>query len=74
MGSRTVSYTHLDVYKRQLLYQVPVPATLGNFASPPSVNTAQMSNKGIDIQVINKGRIKGDLTYEVNVTAGIRCV
>lgn len=64
----------LDVWKkdtRDLLYQVPVPATLGNFASPPSVNTAQMSNKGIDIQVINKGRIKGDLTYEVNVTAGI---
>lgn len=64
----------LDFWKkdtRDLLYQVPVPATLGVYASAPSVNTAQMSNKGIDIQLINKGRIKGDLTYEVNVTAGI---
>ncbi len=64
----------LDLWKkdtRDLLYQVPVPATLGVYASAPSVNTARMSNKGIDIQLINKGRIKGDLSYELNVTAGI---
>ncbi len=64
----------LDLWKkdtRDLLYQVPVTATLGTYAAPPSVNTANMLNKGIDIQVINKGRIKGDLTYELNVTAGI---
>ncbi len=56
---------------RDLLYQVPVPATLGYYANAPSVNTASMSNKGIDLQIITRGRVKGDLTYELNVTAGL---
>jgi hypothetical protein len=29
-----------------------------------------MQNKGLDIQVINRGKIAGDLKYELNVTAG----
>lgn len=63
----------LDLWQkdtRDLLFQVPVTATLGDYASPPSVNTGSMSNKGIDIQVITRGKIKGDLTYELNVTGG----
>jgi TonB-linked SusC/RagA family outer membrane protein len=64
----------LDLWKkdtRDLLFQVPVTSTLGVYASPPSVNTGSMSNKGIDIQVITRGKIKGELGYEVNVTAGL---
>ena len=64
----------LDLWKKvtdDLLYQVPVTSLLGPFASAPSVNTASMLNQGIDIQVITRGRIKGDLSYELNVTAGL---
>ncbi len=64
----------LDLWRKDtkdLLYQVPVTSTLGYRAAEPSVNTASMLNQGIDIQLINKGRIKGDLSYELNVTAGI---
>lgn len=64
----------LDVWKKvtdDLLYQVPVTSLLGPNASAPSVNTASMLNQGIDIQLITRGRIKGDLSYELNLTAGI---
>jgi TonB-dependent starch-binding outer membrane protein SusC len=51
-----------------LLYQVPLPAGVGPSASAPSVNIANMSNKGLDVQLINKGKISSDFGYEVNVT------
>lgn len=63
----------LDVWKkdtRDLLVEVPVSATLGYRANVPSVNTANMLNQGIDIQIITKGRVRGDLTYELNLTGG----
>ncbi len=63
----------VDVWQKDtkdLLFQVPIPATNGPSASPPSVNIGKMSNKGVDIQVISRGKIAGDLKYEVNVTAG----
>jgi TonB-linked SusC/RagA family outer membrane protein len=63
----------LDVWSKQtrdLLFQVPIPATNGVNAAPPTVNIGQMSNKGIDIQVINRGKIAGKLDYELNVTGG----
>jgi len=53
---------------KDLLYQLPITATAGFQASPPSVNVGQMVNKGIDIQVINRGKITSDLGYDVNVT------
>ncbi|MDH5602356.1 MAG: SusC/RagA family TonB-linked outer membrane protein, partial [Cyclobacteriaceae bacterium] len=59
-----------DLWKidtRDLLFVVPVSATAGE-ASAPSVNVGQMLNKGIDIQIINKGDISADLGYEVNLT------
>ena len=63
----------LDLWRkdtRDLLFQVPVTATLGPYASPPSVNTAEMTNQGIDIQIITRGKIVGDLDYELNLTGG----
>ena len=53
---------------KDLLYQLPITATAGFQASAPSVNIGTMLNKGIDIQVINRGKITSDLGYELNVT------
>lgn len=64
----------LDVWNkktRDLLLQVPIAATNGVDAAPPAVNIAEMLNAGVDIQVITRGNIVGDLKYELNVTAGI---
>jgi TonB-dependent starch-binding outer membrane protein SusC len=62
-----------DVWQKNtedLLFQVPIVATNGPYASAPSVNIGKMSNRGIDIQVISRGRIKRDITYEVTVNGG----
>ena len=61
----------LDLWQKDtkdLLYQLPITATAGFQAAAPSVNIGQMVNKGIDIQVINRGKISGDLGYELNLT------
>ncbi|WP_128544167.1 SusC/RagA family TonB-linked outer membrane protein [Larkinella soli] len=63
----------LDLWQKDtkdLLFQVPVTATLGYRASAPSVNVGKMTNKGIDIQIINRGKITGDLAYEATLTGG----
>ena len=64
----------LDVWNKKtkdLLLQVPIAATNGVDAAPPSVNIAEMLNAGVDIQVITRGNLVGDLKYELNVTGGI---
>lgn len=64
----------LDIWQKDtkdLLFQVPVTATAGYRASAPSVNVGKMSNKGIDLQLINRGKVTNDLGYEVNFTAGV---
>ena len=53
---------------KDLLYQLPITATAGFQAAAPSVNVGQMVNKGIDIQIINRGKITSDLGYDINVT------
>ncbi len=61
----------IDLWKKQtddLLYQVPLPQILGGFATAPSQNVASMINKGIDLQIINKGRIGGNSRYEATLT------
>jgi len=61
----------IDLWQKDtedLLFSVPVPNPLGPDAAAPSVNVGEMSNKGIDLQLINKGNLTSDLTYEVNVT------
>jgi len=64
----------LDLWQKDtkdLLFQVPITASAGYRASEPSVNVGKMSNKGIDLQIINRGRITNDLGYELNFTAGV---
>lgn len=61
----------LDFWKKEtddLLYQVPLPDVLGNFAAAPSVNIASMLNQGVDVQLVNKGNITGNIKYEFTVT------
>ncbi len=55
---------------RDLLYRLPITQTAGG-ATAPSVNVGTMVNKGVDIQVINRGKITSDLGYELNVTGSI---
>ncbi|HEY0108740.1 MAG TPA: SusC/RagA family TonB-linked outer membrane protein, partial [Fibrella sp.] len=61
-----------DVWRKDtkdLLFQVPIPGVVGQRATAPSVNIASMRNQGIDIQVINRGKLGGgDVGYELNVT------
>lgn len=52
-----------------LLFQVPVTAQTGVFASAPSVNVGEMENKGIDLKIVTKGRVR-DLGFEVTVNGG----
>jgi TonB-dependent starch-binding outer membrane protein SusC len=61
----------LDLWQKDtkdLLYQLPITATAGFQASAPSVNIGKMVNKGIDIQLINRGKINKDFGYELDVT------
>ncbi len=63
-----------DLWRKQtdgLLFNVAIPDVIGSVAQAPAVNIGSMFNQGIDIQVINRGRISGDLNYEVNLTAGL---
>lgn len=62
----------LDVWRKDtkdLLFQVPIPDVIGNYAAAPSVNVGQMRNQGIDLQIITRGKIGGEVGYEANLTA-----
>lgn len=51
-----------------LLYQLPLPAVTGNYAAAPSVNIAEMSNKGVDFEIIGRGNFTDDFSFEVSMT------
>ncbi|MFZ5972646.1 MAG: SusC/RagA family TonB-linked outer membrane protein [Bacteroidota bacterium] len=53
-----------------LLFQVPITATNGPNATPPTVNIGKMLNQGVDLQIINRGEITTGLGYEVTVNGG----
>ncbi|RDB06797.1 SusC/RagA family TonB-linked outer membrane protein [Runella aurantiaca] len=60
----------LDVWQkdtRDLLYRLPITQTVGG-AEAPSVNVGTMVNKGIDIQVITRGKFASKVGYEFDVT------
>lgn len=60
----------MDVWRKDtedLLYQVPIAGVIGTRASAPAVNIAEMRNEGIDLQIINRGKLSGDLNYELTV-------
>lgn len=64
----------LDLWQKDskdLLFQKGVPAVVGSGATPPYVNAGTITNKGIDFQVITKGKAGGKLGYELNVTGSV---
>ncbi|MBA4852243.1 TonB-dependent receptor [Emticicia sp. BO119] len=52
---------------KDLLYTLPITQTVGA-ATAPSVNVGTMVNKGIDIQVITRGKWGSEVGYEFDVT------
>ena len=60
-----------DIWRKDtkdLLYQVPIPGVIGQRATAPSVNIASMRNQGIDVMVINRGKVASEVGYELTVT------
>ncbi|GAA4396456.1 TonB-dependent receptor [Nibrella viscosa] len=63
-----------DIWRKDtkdLLFQVPIPGVVGQRATAPSVNVARMRNQGIDLAVTTRGKIAGDVGYEVNVNGSL---
>ena len=63
----------LDVWQKDtkdLLYTLPITQTVGG-ASAPSVNVGTMVNKGIDLQVITRGKFGSEVGYEFDVTGSL---
>lgn len=63
----------LDLWRKKtkdLLYTVPLPQVIGNYAASPAVNIASMLNEGIDLQIVNKGRFSANSKYELTLTGG----
>lgn len=60
----------LDWYNQttsDLLFQLDIPSANGAGVRPYR-NVAEVSNTGLDLQIINRGNITGDLQYEANFT------
>lgn len=63
----------LDIWQKNtedLLFQVPITVTNGQSAQAPSVNVGKMQNRGVDIQIISRGNLKNDVTYELTLNGG----
>ena len=61
----------LDLWRKDtedLLYQLPLPAVVGPLAQSPSVNIAEMTNRGIDLLITTRGTITNNLDFEVTAT------
>ncbi|WP_044173170.1 SusC/RagA family TonB-linked outer membrane protein [Flectobacillus major] len=64
----------LDFWRKDtkdLLFQVPIAGVIGTLASAPSVNIANMRNQGIDLQIVNHGKINSDLKYDITVNGSL---
>lgn len=64
----------LDLWQKDskdLLFQKGVAAVVGSGATPPYVNAGTITNKGIDFQIITKGKVASKLGYELNVTGSV---
>ena len=60
-----------DVWRKNttdLLYTLETPAVVGPVAADPAINIASMINQGIDVLLVNRGKITGDLGYQVDLT------
>lgn len=61
----------VDLWQKKtsdLLFRVPQSQVLGGQAQAPFRNIAEMVNKGVDIQIVNKGKFGGNSGYELTLT------
>jgi len=61
----------VDLWQKRtsdLLFNPPLPDVLGSFASAPFKNLAEMVNQGVDLQLVNKGKLGGKAGYELTLT------
>ena len=61
----------VDLWEKRtsdLLFNPPLPDVLGSFASAPFKNLAEMVNRGIDLQLVNKGKLGSKAGYELTLT------
>jgi TonB-linked SusC/RagA family outer membrane protein len=56
---------------RDLLFQVPLPGVTGNYAAAPAVNVGGMLNQGLDLQLVGRGNVTSDLTWELTLNGSI---
>jgi TonB-linked SusC/RagA family outer membrane protein len=56
---------------KELLFRVPLPATVGFNATAPLVNVGQMLNRGVDVMVATRGNFNKDWRYEFQVNGGL---
>jgi TonB-linked SusC/RagA family outer membrane protein len=56
---------------KDLLFQVPIPATAGFNAAAPSVNIGEMLNQGADLLVGVRGNLTSELTYSLSVNGSV---
>ena len=52
-----------------LLFQVPITVLNGPNATPPFVNVGEMLNRGVDLQILTRGKIANS-DYELTVNGG----
>ncbi|WP_246202401.1 SusC/RagA family TonB-linked outer membrane protein [Spirosoma agri] len=50
---------------KDLLYQLALPSVVGVRANAPFLNVASMRNQGIDLLLTTRGKLVGELSYEV---------
>ncbi len=65
-GRIAVNFDYYVKEIQDLLVQNQAPTT-GPGATQPSVNVGNMENRGIDVNITNRGTIAGDLRYEASV-------
>jgi TonB-linked SusC/RagA family outer membrane protein len=61
----------VDLWQKKtsdLLFNPPLANVIGSFPSAPFKNLAEMVNQGIDIQVVNKGKVASKVGYELTLT------
>ncbi|GAB4492930.1 MAG: TonB-dependent receptor [Saprospiraceae bacterium] len=64
----------VDLWRKNtddLLFNPPQAQVLGGFASAPFKNVASMVNKGIDVQIVNKGKFGASSGYELTLTGSV---
>lgn len=55
----------------KLLFAVPLANVVGSFPAAPARNVASMTNKGVDMQLVNKGKFRGNVGYELTLTGSL---